>query len=279
MMKFGAALMTLMVTAWVAPPHALAGSPPPAPGIERSSLFQFADGDRLEDAGVITVTGGPFARTEAFEVVRRTDGGRTITSVTTGSGGAYRVEGRWTYDAAEKAQAAQGLGRYGDQPVSVDIRVVAPQATIAAQVDGAERTVNAPCNPCLVDLSPSALPMFTMTRLYDAARDGVQSFDWIGRGLIQDSVLTEGRAALHKVRSGQVPGPDGTPVAVDQYHFVETLMDPGTGRVIRYAFNLYVDGTQRPLGFAMGTGTAGLRSGFDDLTPRMPPVVDAAATP
>jgi hypothetical protein len=82
---------------------------------------------------VITVTGGPFARTEAFEVVRRADGGRTITSVTNGNGGAYRVEGRWTYDAAEKAQAAQGLGRYGASPVSVDIRVAAPQASIAGR--------------------------------------------------------------------------------------------------------------------------------------------------
>ena len=121
-------------------------------------------------------------------------------------------------------------------------------------------------------MSPSALPMFTMTRRYDQARGGVQTFNWIGRALIQEIVLTDGHADLHQVRTGQVPGPDGAPVTVNQYFFVETIPDPPSGHALQLTFNLYVDGADRPLGFAMQKGTTGLRAGYEDLTVQMPPV-------
>lgn len=261
------------------PPAWAADVPPPAAGIERSRLFAFADGDQLEDAGVIAVKGGRFARTEAFEVVRRADGGRTLTSTTTAADGSYRVEGRWTFGADESAQAAHGLASYGGTPAQVDITVVPPAATIAVAMNGAERQVTAPCDPCLIDMSPSALPMFTMTRRYDQARGGVQTFDWIGRGLIKDIALTEGHADLRKVRTAQVPGADGAPVTVNQYHFVETLKDPIAGHAMQLAFNLYVDGADRPLGFAMLKGTTGLRTGYEDLTVRMPPIFEPEGAP
>ncbi|HYN78141.1 MAG TPA: hypothetical protein VES73_10155 [Lamprocystis sp. (in: g-proteobacteria)] len=256
-----------------------ADAPPPAAGVERSRLFAFADGDRLEDAGVIVVKGGRFARTEAFEEVRRADGGRTLTSTTAAADGSYRVEGRWTYDADELALSAHGLGSYGGTPANVDITAAPPAATIAVVTNGAERQVTAPCDPCLIDMSPSALPMFTMTRRYDQARGGVQTFHWIGRGLIQDIALTEGHADLLKVRTAQIPGPDGAPVTVNQYRFVETLKDSTSGRELQLAFNLYVDGANRPLGFAMQKGTAGMRTGYDDLTARMPPVFEPEGAP
>jgi hypothetical protein len=263
-------------------PSTLAGVPPPAPEFERSRLFRCADGDRIEDAGVIVVAGGLFSRTESFESVRRVDGGRTVTSVIVGSSGTYRVEGRWTYRTDETAQAATGLANYGGTPATVDISLTDTVATIRVCRDTAMHHDIAPCHSCLIDLAPSALPMFAMTRLYDPAQGAVQSFDWIGRGLVQDSVLTDGRADLRKLRNAVVPGPDGALMTVAQYHFQETLKDPSTGRVIRISFNLYVDGLQRPLGFgcrAMGTNAIGLRSGYEDLVERMPPQFDPDGAP
>ena len=283
MTKLGCAPPDRMAGTSVDPPPTWAGVPPPAPGVERSRLFRFSDGDRLEDAGLILVDGGAFSRSESFESVRRADGGRTLSSVIVAADGSYRVEGRWTYDADETAQAAQGLADYGGVPATVTIRVADAVATITVSGDAvAERQVTAPCPSCLIDMSPSALPMFTMTRRYDAVQGGVQSFDWIGRGLTHDVELTEVRAELRKLRGGELSGPDGAMVAVAQYHFVETFKDPGTGRSIQIPFNLYVDGAQRPLGFAcraMGTTAIGIRSGFADLAQRMPPVFEADAVP
>jgi kynurenine 3-monooxygenase len=179
-------------------PRTLTGTPPPAPEFERSRLFTCADGDHIEDAGVMVVTGGPFSRTESFESVRRVDGGRTVTSVIVGASGSYRVEGCWTYRANDTAAAAQGLADYGGVPTRVDIRVADAVATIRVHADNTEHQLAAPCRACLIDLSPSALPMFTMVRLYDPAQGAVQSFDWIGRGLIQGSGPAPARFQLSR---------------------------------------------------------------------------------
>jgi hypothetical protein len=59
--------------------------------VERSSLFAMAAGDTIIDSGMMVVATGRGARSEAFEVVRRKDGGRTMTSVIRGKDNAYRV--------------------------------------------------------------------------------------------------------------------------------------------------------------------------------------------
>ncbi len=87
--------------------------------------------------------------------------------------------------------------------------------------------------------------------------------------------MTEGHADLRKVRTAPVPGGDGAPVTVNQYHFVETLKDLIAGHAMQLAFDLYVDGADRPLGFAMQKGTTGMRTGYEDLTVRMPPVFES----
>ena len=77
---------------------------------------------------------------------------------------------------------------------------------------------------CLVDLEPSALPMWAMTRRYDRTRQGEQQFQWVGRSLTRDLVLEGGRTALrlrHADEEGEhfefteeYPGPDGKPFRV-----------------------------------------------------------------
>ncbi len=236
------------------------------PAVDRSGLFALAPGDVIEDAGVMAVAGGRFARREAFEIVRHADGGRTITSVITGANDSYRVEGRWTYDAADRAINAQGRASYDGQPASIDIAAHAPGATISVSSGSVDRTVPAPCDPdCLIDMAPSALPMFTMTRVMAAAGAETQTFRWIGQGLIADQVLLEGVAVLELLEAGQVGD-----VSVLQYRFVETLTDAETGDQRSFAFNLWVDAEQRPLAFGMTSGTLGVREGYEAVPVEMP---------
>jgi hypothetical protein len=262
----------LLAGAVLAPLRAPAEVPVPAPGLVRSALFEFGAGDRLEDAGRMVVTGGRFGRTEHFEVVRRADGGWTLTSVTVGDGDSYRVEGRWKYDGQERAQAVTGRGSYQGQPVGIDISGGRPGATVVVTQQGKERVVTAPCEQgCLVDMAPSALPMFTMTRLYGAA-EGPRAFRWIGQSLIADEVLLDGTTEIRKLREGDFAA-GGKTVRVRQFAFVETLKNATTGATFRIGFNLYVDAADRPLAFAIGSSTVGERAGFEGLTRTLPPQI------
>ena len=245
---------------------------PPAPmaGIERSDLFVFAEGDRVEDAGRLNVTGGRFNRIEDFEVVRTADGGRILTSITTGADGIYRVQGRWRSDAAEQSTSATGLGTYDGQPVNVVanranglVSIVATGALDATHIAACARD-------CLIDMSPSALPMFSMTRLFDEAQGGAQYFRWVARSLIVDQVLLDGKVEIRKLgdfvfRQGERETP------VKQYAFVENLKDEASGQFFKVAFNLYVTADHRPLAFATGGTTVGERAGYEGITQALPP--------
>ncbi len=236
------------------------------PSVERSSFFTLNEGDRIEDSGVIAVESGRFARSEAFEVVRHAEGGRTITSIITGADGSYRVEGRWSYDATEHAIGADGKASYNGVPASINIVATPPTAAITVRAGAVERTIPAPCDPdCLIDMAPSALPMFTMTRRYDASVGGEQTFRWIGQGLAADQVLLEGVAKIRLLDRQTVGDVD-----VSHFIFVETLTDAKTGAVTSFAFNLWVDADHRPLAFGMTSGTLGVRKGFEAVPAAMP---------
>lgn len=256
-----------------------AAPPPPAAGIERSSLFRFAAGDRLEDAGSMVVAGGRFARTEHFEVVRHADGGRTVTSVIVAAGNAYRVEGRWESDARERAGAATGLGSYAGVPARVEISGGAPGARIRVRSGTTDQTRVAPCpDGCLVDMTPSTLPMFTLTRRYGFADAGTRSYRWIGQSLLADETLLDGTTEVRKLRAADFTAPGG-PVRVHQYAFVETLRNEATGKTFQMAFNLYVDDAHRPLAFAIGSSTVGERVGYEGITRAIAPEVPAVRPP
>jgi hypothetical protein len=240
-------------------------------GVERASLFEMTAGDRLEDAGVFVVRSARMGRTESFEVLRRPDGSRVVTSVTRGADDGYRVEGRWTYGPREIATGAIGRAVIDGRPSTIVIELAGGRADIRID-DGAEqRRYAASCAAgCLVDLAPSALPMFTMTRRYDAAAGGPQSFRWIGHSLTEAQVLLDGMAEIEKLGDADFVAADGTRLRVQQFAFVETLRDEASGRSIRVAFNLYVDETHRPLAFAIGSSTVGERVGVEGLTATIP---------
>jgi hypothetical protein len=239
-------------------------------GVVRSSLFAIEANDRIEDAGVLTVADGPFARTEAFEVVRRADGGRVVTSVITGSKDSYRSEGRWEFDANEQATSAVGKTSYNGEPVDIGIVSAPPSATVTISVGDVRRFVSAPCDPdCLIDMAPSALPMFTMTRQYSRQAGGNQRFRWIAQGLTQDQTLLKGHADIRLVRTEPFNGKE-----VSQYLFVETITKPDTGDIVSFAFNLWVDGEHRPLAFDTVGSTLGTRDGYEAITMEMPAIFD-----
>jgi hypothetical protein len=260
--------LPVLALAMAGVPPAMAEAPAPAPGLVRSALFEFGAGDRLEDSGRMVVTGGRFGRTEHFEVVRRADGGWTLTSVTVGDGDSYRVEGRWKYTADHKAQAVTGRGAYQGQSVGIDISGGRPGASVVVTQAGRERVVTAPCEQgCLVDMAPSALPMFTMTRLQRG--EGPQTFRWIGQSLIADEVLLDGTTEIRKLGEADFTA-GGRSVRVRQFAFVETLKNATTGATFRIGFNLYVDPDDRPLAFAIGASTIGERAGYEGLVKAIP---------
>ena len=151
-----------------------AGQPAPAPGVERSALFRFDAGDRIDDADVMNVSGGRFDRRETFEFVTRADGSRVLTSVTVGAGDLYRVDGRWQFTGDDVAVSADGIGSYAGESVTMAIRRDGDMAEIS--VDGAAVARHrAWCaDDCLLDMSPSALAMFTMTRRYVQSQGGIR---------------------------------------------------------------------------------------------------------
>lgn len=238
--------------------------------VERSSFFQLESGDHIEDGGVLRVQSGRFARSEAFEVVRRADGGRVVTSVITAGDNSYRVEGRWEYDANEQAVMAQGQGTYAGVPANIELSAEPPMAEIFVQSGDVTRTLPATCKPdCLLDMAPSAVAMFSMTRQHTMPLGELQTYRWLGQGLVMDQVLLEGRAEMRLLGTQAIEG-----TQVSQYHFVEHLTDAQTGEKRSFAFNLWVADDHRPLAFGMTSGTLGVRDGYEAVPVEMPPVFD-----
>jgi len=238
---------------------------------EPSTMLAPHSGAEVIDHGTLVVAGGSSARTESFEVVRRPDGGRTIVSVTTAADGSYRVQGRWDYDADERALSAHGRGLHDGQPVTIDIAAAPPAATMRlAAADGSMRTYHAPCDPpCLIDMTPSALPMFTMSRLYDFEAGGVQAFRWIGYALNQDQRLTDGTVRFRFVKNVTVQQPGGETMRVRHFIWDETLVEEVTGKTFEVHFNAWTDTDHRPLKFVVGKRTTGIRDGYQSISDQL----------
>lgn len=240
-------------------------------------------GVRLVDAGIFSVSGGPTtAREEIFEFVRRRDGGVTLLSATTMHEGSFRVQARYDYDAAWKAVAAWGQGVYGDEPVQVEMRNT--PGAVAIRVHGAKTSLDksVPCPAgCFMDMAPSGSPMFVMTRHYDRARGGEQSFQWAAQDLQQALTSPDNqRAALRLRRDLRVKRADGSSLTIRDYEMIERIPTPGGG-IFVMEFDLWTDDADRPMGYRInkvgGKPPAavilGFRRGYEDIRAQ---VVDAA---
>ena len=247
-----------------------------------ASSFAGVAGATLLDSGALVVTGGgPLDREEAFEYLRRAEGGYTLLNTITAANGAYRVQARFDLDAAWRSQSAHGIGLYDGKAVAIAMRVDGKAVAIDVQPAGDSGakplTATASCDPdCFVNLSPSATAMFVMTRHFDFTRGGEQEFRWAGQDLDRVRTLSGGRARLRFAGEQRVQDPTGREVLFRHFTFVELLPTPNGGS-FRLDFDLWTDLEHRPMGFRVRTtggspsGILAVRKGWEALRPRLSP--------
>lgn len=228
-------------------------------------------GVELVDSGIMTVTGpAPFARSEAFEFVRRRDGGVSLLNTITASDGRFRVRARFDYDDAWNSVSAHGKGLYDGKPVISTMRVNGMEVDIQVTGDGIDLTRTAACDPdCFVNMSPSAIAMFVMTRHYDEERGGPQTFRWAGQDLDRARTLTGGTATLSFEGERSIPRSYGPAITVKHFTFTESLPAADGGPAF-LDFDLWTRADHAPLGFRVltpdaTTDTLGFRQGYDDV--------------
>ena len=230
---------------------------------------------KLLDAGIFVVSGAPSAaRTETFEFLQQRDGSVTLLSATTMADGSFRVQARYDYDRAWQAVAAAGQGIYGDEPVTVDMK--ASPGSVAIRVRGTKTPLDKsiPCpDGCFMDMAPSGSPMFVMTRRYDHAKGGMQSFQWAAQDLPRPFTSPDNqRAELRLRRELPVKRADGSVLTIRDYEMIERIPMPNGGMFVM-EFDLWTDTAERPMGYRINT-VAGkppaapivtFRAGFEDV--------------
>lgn len=195
------------------------------------------------DQGTLIVDGAgfPIDRREAFVCIGMPNGNRRINSRVESLDGAYLLECQFDYDPQLAALAAHGKSRQGEREFTVSIERATGSTARLLVVHGKDQqtqVLDAPAD-CLIDLEPSAMPMWMMTqRMPEQARSS-RRFGWIGRSLISDRVLEGGSAELQPARPVELEL-DGRPVRLLRYDFEETLPIPGGGR-FTMGFNLWMD--------------------------------------
>ncbi len=250
----------------------------PAPAAEDLTLAGVR-GVKLLDAGSFVVAGlPPFAREETFEFLQRPDGGVTLLSATTMADGAVRVQARYDYDARWRAVAAVGQGIYKDEPVRVTMAT--EPGAVAIRVRGEQTRIDRtiPCpDGCFMDMAPSGSPMFVMTRHYDRAKGGPQSFQWAAQDLPQPVTSPDNqRAALRLRREVPVARADGSTLTIRDYEMIERIPTPDGG-VFVMEFDLWTDAADRPMGYRINkvggkpatSGILGFRKGYEDVRDRL----------
>jgi len=263
------ALSTALTLALVAAPSQ-AEEPVTLSGVTLSGV----KGVKLLDAGVFVVSGSPStAREETFEFLQRPDGGYTLLSATTMSDGSYRVQARYDYDAQWKPVAAVGQGIYGDEPVRVDLRNV--PGGVAIRVRGEKTSIDrtVPCpNGCYMDMAPSGSPMFVMTRHYDRAKRGEQSFQWAAQDLPKALTSPDNQqASINLRREVAVKRWDGTKLNVREYQQIERIPTPAGVFVME--FDICTDDAERPIAYRINkvagkppaAPIVAIRRGYEDV--------------
>lgn len=237
-------------------------------------LYAPAAGDEVIDSGVMHVSRlGEAISSEAFRVIRRADGGRTIVSVVTAADGSFEIPARWDYDADEQATGARGRGQHADQRAfEVTLARDGTAATMSVEYESGERVTHEGECPqgCLMDMMPGAIPQFTMSRRYDFDMAGVQDFRWMAYVLNQDMRSFDVVVSIDHVRDYAAARADGSEITVRHFVFDEKGSLDGVGDEYETHSNLWVDAMHRPIKFKVGQ-TIGLRAGFEDIDDRLAP--------
>lgn len=241
---------------------------------EQGVTLSGVKGVKLLDAGIFSVSGAPAtAREETFEFLQRADGGYTLLSATTMSDGALRVQARYDYDARWNALAGFGQAIYGDEPVRVELSAVPGGVAIRAR--GAKTSIDKtiPCpKGCMMDMAPSGAPMFVMTRHYDRAKRGEQSFQWAAQELTKPLTSPDNQqAAIDLRRELPVKRADGSTLVIREYAQIERIPTPAGMFVME--FDIWTDDAERPMGYRINKvagrppvqSIVAWRRGFEDL--------------
>lgn len=238
-----------------------------AAGIVDDALYRSAAGDEVVDSGVLVVTrNGNLISREVFEVIRRPDRGRTIVSTVRAADDSFGIQARWDYDANEQATSAVGWGKHGDRSFTVTLASGEPMATMEVAYQSGEMKVHrGQCSDrCLMDMMPGGLPQFTMTRRYDDALGGIQSFRWMAFMLHQDMRSFDVEIDFFHAGDFVARRANGTEVSIRHFVFDEQGTLDGIGEEYGLHSNLWVDEQHRPIKFLAGS-TVGLRSGYEDI--------------
>lgn len=182
---------------------------------------------KLLDVGCCNIRGGPmFDRDESFQIYSRPEG-FLVDSRIQSTLGQFEFRCCFEFDEHWLPRQVAARGRSDDAKVEVTIRADADAAHLTfTGADGsvAEETLGF-ARGHLLDLEPSVIPMWAMTRRYDQQTGGEQSFFWAGRSLTRGFSLQGGRTDIHLTeKTGQgesfsftevLTGPDGTPFHVN----------------------------------------------------------------
>lgn len=104
-----------------------------------------------------------------------------------------------------------------------------------------------------MDMAPSGSPMFVMTRHYDRAQGGTQSFQWAAQDLPRPFTSpNDQHAALTLRRELPIERCDGTTLTIREYQMVERIPTPDGGLFIM-EFDLWTDDAERPMGYRTNT--------------------------
>jgi len=241
------------------------------------SLYSGVVGASVLDSGVMVVASGPNAREETFEYVKRPDGGYSILNTITAANGSYRVNGRFDYDAQWNATSVHGIGVYNGEPVVIALQREPRRVAVTVTGKGKPTRSISVCDPtCLIDMAPSANPMFVMTRHYDFAAAGEQEFLWAGQDLIRPQALTDDHVFIVLKDEPKAKRNDGSELKMRHFFFLENIPQPN-GQMFRLEFDIWTDLEHRPIAFRVrppgsaAVGTVGMRKGFEEVRAQILP--------
>ncbi len=201
----------------------------------------------VPDAGALRMRGGgpQLDRDEHFSIHAQDDGYRIATRIEAVDG-SYRLSTELWYSAQWLPLRLRGHAVTAAGETEVVIARRGDEATLEVRGPaGAAPSRRLPCPAdTLIDLEPSALPMWAMTRRYDRARGGVQPFRWIGRSLLRDLTLESLETPLQLAR---------TDAGTEYFEFTESYPAAGGGS-FTLQFGLCVDASGRLQQFSVDAG-------------------------